>query len=985
MQTASPGSTSAVNPKNIKIGSVSPTHRPAVITVVRDPDHPLGKRFDLNPDASIAKKSAVHVAFGMAVMHDVPTPESFVELLNKVSEDPHAAIINASFDGIPVGEEFVILSEREIEKRLGMPCADREKQKGVHAIEYDGKPMKAVGRFKENVRPSSWQLLDRDIDAQTPPEFANVSDEEWLSALAKILPGIDQVTTVHARSTSSRVIRDGKPVGGGNGHFWFKLNNPNDAERLRAAFIVLAAQAGMTWLKPRFSRAEPNLIVGQSLATIADPSVWTPGRLVFIGKPVVGDGLTVEPLSPTIHAREHDALDTSAVVLPDAKQVRETTRKAGVEMSVTTGHSGLKITANDLTLDTELEIQKGGILTVRQLVERGITGKIRCQTPFRDSSSCAAFYKTNAYGIPFVHDVGTSTTHWLNEFEVEEVKILPAQAVAKQLISKIKDDAAAVLEDDAVSALATIKQHNAAAYQRTRNALKQANKDVSLVSVDRSVKARIDETDTAETHHGYAKSILAELTEEAWQPVGYQGDLYVVNATSGLWERQPFEALIRMVAERHDAKEHCSRASDYRAIADHAISLASDDAFFADVPNGLACPGGFYQIVGNEIALVPLTPDHRQRVMLDFTPAKMPTPLFDKFLHETFQSIHDGEEVQQVTLLQEIVGGIMLGILYKYQIAILLYEPFGRAGKGTTEKQIRSLVPKAFVSAISPFKWHSDYHVATLAGKRLNVVGELPESEPIPASAFKTVIGGDLVTGRHPTHRPITFSNEAGHLFMSNHLITTKDQSEAFFARWKIIEFPNSRLRSGLPLDENLAQRIIDSELPGIAYWALEGAARLLRNGKLSASTAHDRLMAKWRRCTNTLEEFIHEECVLSPDGRYRRSDFYRDYTNWCSENGRKAFSKGRVKELLEHNIGLGIRLVELDGYETFRGVGKKPPKPAPRATAPEGQLPSGRLPVKKPKAPSGRPSWAPVPSLTQPTGQAVRSADPNRKPEDAF
>ena len=356
--------------------------------------------------------------------------------------------------------------------------------------------------------------------------------------------------------------------------------------------------------------------------------------------------------------------------------------------------------------------------------------------------------------------------------------------------------------------------------------------------------------------------------------------------------------------------------------------MASDDTFFADAPDGLACPGGFYQIVGNEITLMPLTSDHRQRVMLDFTPEEMPTPEFDKFLHETFQSDHEGEEVQQVTLLQEIVGGIMLGILYKYQIATLFYEPFGRAGKGTTERQIRSLVPKEFVSAISPFKWHHDYHVATLAGKRLNVVGELPESEPIPASAFKTVIGGDLVTGRHPTHRPITFSNEAAHLFMSNHLITTKDQSDAFFARWKIIEFPNSRLRSGLPLDENLAQRIIENELAGIAYWALEGAARLLRNGKLSASTAHDRLMAKWRRCTNTLEEFIHEECILSPDGRYRRSDFYRGYASWCSDNGRKPFSKGRVKELLEHNIGLSIRLVEIDGYETFMGIDRKPIKP---------------------------------------------------------
>ena len=74
--------------------------------------------------------------------------------MNIVSEDPNAAIINAAFDSIPVGEEFAILSEREIENRLSIPCSDRERQKGVHAIEHGGKTIKAVGRFKENLRPS---------------------------------------------------------------------------------------------------------------------------------------------------------------------------------------------------------------------------------------------------------------------------------------------------------------------------------------------------------------------------------------------------------------------------------------------------------------------------------------------------------------------------------------------------------------------------------------------------------------------------------------------------------------------------------------------------------------------------------------------------------------------------------------------------------------------------------------------------------------
>lgn len=912
----------------------------AIITVVRDPEHPLGKHFDAKPDGSIGKSSNVRLSFGIAVQHHVPTHDVLAGLLQSVGSDPHAAIINAAFAGIEIGQEFIILSESEIEKRLNIPKTDRARQKGIHQLEYKGKAHKAVGRFKDNVHPSNWLLLDRDIDPHTPAKFASLGTRAWLSALAPIIPGIDRVSYVESLSTSSRVLYDGKPVAIGNSHVWVYCDNPDDIDRARPAVMVRAAEQDLSWLKPRVSRLDAGKIVGQSLTTLLDTSVWTPGRLVFDGQPTAGDRLEVLPPTIVFHQGECQTLDTSLITLPDSKSIREITRKAGGEMNVRIGSNGIRVTAQDLTLDTEIETKSLGVLPVRELIKRGINTETRCQTPFRPSESWAAFYNVNGDGIPFIYDHGTSITHWLNEFEAEEVKIIPAAAIVEQLIPKVKDDSAAVLEDEAVKALATIKQHKPADYQRTRAALKSANKEVSLAEVDRSVKACLTEIATAETHHGYAKSIISELTEDIWRPVGYQGSLYVVNPSTELWESKSVDVLVRLVAEMHDAKENCSRSSDYRAVSEHAISLASDDNFFVDAPNGLACPGGFYQIQGNEISLVPLKPEHRQRVMLSFTPAKMPTPLFDRFLHETFQSGYDGEEEQQIGLLQEIAGGIMLGILYKFQTAVLFYEPFGRAGKGTLEKQIRCLVPKEFISAISPFRWHQDYHVATLAGKRLNVVGELPEHEPIPASAFKSVIGCDLITGRHPTHRPITFSNEAAHLFMSNHLITTKDQSEAFFARWKIIEFPNSRLRSGLPLDENLAQRIIDNELPGIAYWALEGAARLLRNGKLSTSNAHIRLMAQWRRSTNTLEEFIHETCELLPEHPYRRSEFYEDYKQWCSDNGRKPFSKGRVKELLEHNIGMGIRLVEINGYETFRGIKKKSPGSSSKGNS-KGETPS--------------------------------------------
>jgi putative DNA primase/helicase len=897
-------------------GNSSKVTRNSVITVVRDPRHPLGKKFTLNSDGTITKRAAVAIAIGIAVMHVVNTIKELAALLKQVGNDPHAAVINASFSGIEVGEEFLILSEREIERRTGIPKADRDRQQGIHNITYNGQDYKGVGRFKANVKPSCWQYFDRDIDQYTPEMFAQQNFTEWHSTLSEIVPGLADVSWCRTGSTSARVLHDGKPVGGGNGHLWLWVSDPEDIERFRTAILINAAKANLTWLKPRYSRKDPGTVVGHSLTTIIDPSVFTPGRLTFIGQPVVGGGLTVEPLSTSIHIGMKSSVDTSMVVLPNEQNIREITRKAGTVMEVTQDGSGLRITANDLTMQTELETEDQGVLTVRELVEQGISGKIRCQTPFRDSSSFAAFVSTGKDGKPFVHDVGTGITHWLDDAETDDFQLVRAKGFVKELSERVKDDCGAPLEPESVAALAEIKKRNAPEFARIRKDLKKVNQDVSLTELDAAIKGI-----TLETHHGYATDIISRLTVGEWPPKAYEGDLYRLGPDN-LWIKYPFESIRKIVAETHDGKPNCQRNSDYSGIASHVIMLASDDTFFADAPVGLATPDGFYQIRDNELFVEPLFPDHRQRVKIDVTPKEEETPRFNAFLHETFQSDTEEEEKQQLILVQEIIGAIMVGIMAVYQKAVLFYDKYGRAGKGTLERIIAQLVPRPYITAVSPFQWDGEYYRASLIGSRFNTVGELPESKPIPAAVFKSVTGGDFQTGRHPSGRPITFKNSAAHLFMSNHLINTPDHSEAFFSRWLLVEFLNSRLRTGLPLDPGLADRIIKHELPGIAYWALIGAKRLMENDEFSQSAVHDRLMAKWRRSTNSLEEFIFESCDLVDQKEYiRRSEFYRKYKEWCAENGRRPFAVGKVKDMIAYNIGLGIMPTVLNGYEIFRGV----------------------------------------------------------------
>ena len=206
-ETASPGNASATQASEPIVKqdhtadassiAAEPYEGDDIITVVRDPANALGKRFTLSADGKVEKHAAVTVSFAFAKQHHVPNVAAMAALLKRVAESPHLAIINARFLNVAVGERFAILSEKEIEKRLGLK--GRDAQIGVHEIEVDGVKLKAVARFKENVRASTWQYFDRDIDSHTPAAFASLGFQDWLAEMEKLVPGV----------TSAAIVRSG--------------------------------------------------------------------------------------------------------------------------------------------------------------------------------------------------------------------------------------------------------------------------------------------------------------------------------------------------------------------------------------------------------------------------------------------------------------------------------------------------------------------------------------------------------------------------------------------------------------------------------------------------------------------------------------------------------------------------------------------------------------------------------------------------------
>lgn len=425
------------------------------------------------------------------------------------------------------------------------------------------------------------------------------------------------------------------------------------------------------------------------------------------------------------------------------------------------------------------------------------------------------------------------------------------------------------------------------------------------------------EENEGETHHSYASQIINSFDCPS---IYTEGQFY--QCPDGVWNPITIETLQLDVVEQFDGQPKCERKSDYKAIATHIQDLLYSPEFFYCPPVGFSADKMFYRLgIDGEWQEEELKPEHKQRYNLPTRPCKGDMPLFEKYLAEAFLGSED-----QILVAQEVAGAVLTGQTALMQKVIFLYGP-GQTGKSTILKVFENLVPETYRSASSPFNWDREYYLANLAGKKINVVGELEENTPIPAGAFKKVTGDDLLEARHPTHRPFTFRNTAAHIFNSNYLVTTRDTSAAFFRRWQILAF-NNPVKDENKVD-GLADRIILGEFTSILVWAMEGASRLQKQGKFTETDQHEKLMLRWRSRANSVAEFLldeeHVQLAKHTGENYapvRRSTVQDEYKIWCMENNLRPVSRQKFTDRLRevsHITGCTVHKVE--GIWEVRGL----------------------------------------------------------------
>ncbi len=328
-----------------------------------------------------------------------------------------------------------------------------------------------------------------------------------------------------------------------------------------------------------------------------------------------------------------------------------------------------------------------------------------------------------------------------------------------------------------------------------------------------------------------------------------------------------------------------------------------------DIPNGKFGPGffstapwgvqfrdkGFYCLPhgrnGHKIVEFGKTPEAKARFGFDYDYVDKPSKLMDEFLDGVFQDDEDSDREAKKKLLQEFCGACLFGMAHRFQKFLLLVDADGSGsnGKSTFLKVLKAVFPEDSVSSVLPTQLGDQYYRADLAGRRINIVTEMTASAIVNSEPLKAVVTADTISGRFPRGEVFTFTPTLGFAFACNELPSVVDMSGGFWRRPMLVEFTHC-FENDPNRDRDMDEKLI-SDLPRIVAWMVEGARRLLRQGKYTVPESSKRALDQWRIEANPIAEFADQKLEESDSESVRAQLLYDHFIQWAERNGHRKMS----------------------------------------------------------------------------------------------
>ncbi len=274
-----------------------------------------------------------------------------------------------------------------------------------------------------------------------------------------------------------------------------------------------------------------------------------------------------------------------------------------------------------------------------------------------------------------------------------------------------------------------------------------------------------------------------------------------------------------------------------------------------------------------------------------------------------------------ITYMQQIVGYCMTGDTSEQ--CLFVFHGHGANGKSVFLNVIQRMLgdyamdtpPETLMETKRSNGAKND--IARLRGARFVSSSEPNDGCVFAEGVVKQLTGQDKVTCRFLYKEYFEYIPQFKIVLITNHKPIIKGDDHAIWRRVKLIPFevtipPEKQVK-------NLANNLIEEELPGILNWALEGL-RLWREKGFVPPEAVEKATQEYRTEMDILGDWLNEHCIVAPAlGFISTGDLYDSYKKFCyKENvnalNRRAFGRKLSERGFKPKKGTG-------GIRGFQGI----------------------------------------------------------------
>ena len=244
------------------------------------------------------------------------------------------------------------------------------------------------------------------------------------------------------------------------------------------------------------------------------------------------------------------------------------------------------------------------------------------------------------------------------------------------------------------------------------------------------------------------------------------------------------------------------------------------------------------------------------------------------------------------------------------------------SGKSVVANFITQLFQPELISNVPLPKLSERFFKAELFGKKLNVAGEIQGKQLAEIATFKSITGGDAITGEYKGKNPFSFTPRCKLLFAGNALPGTSesDATKAFVNRLIVLLFNHSIPKE--KQDKDLLKKLWN-ERDSIFTLAMQALKNLHeRNYRFIVPAESSEFIKSFVNRNNSLQMFLQDCCVFGEKYRIHNTDLMRAYTNYCTQNGLDVFSKKKLYEMLSGYPGVYYKKFRIGNRNAMGHIG---------------------------------------------------------------